>query len=77
METLTELLDAGYDGALVSGEVGGRTIYEIVVGPFEDLRAAHDAAGLLEQVYGFSPTVVITDETAGGPDAAPSSGDGP
>jgi len=66
METLTQLVDAGYDGTLVSGEIDGRTIYEIVVGPFTDLRGADDAAGLLKDVYGFSPTVVITEVAGGG-----------
>jgi hypothetical protein len=59
METLTQLLDAGYDGNLVSGDVAGTTIYEIVVGPFADLRAADNAGELLREVYGFDTTVVI------------------
>ncbi len=64
MTTLTQLVDAGYDGTLVSGQVDGRAIYEIVVGPFVDLRAANDASALLQDVYGFAPTVVITEVTA-------------
>jgi general secretion pathway protein D len=60
METLTQLLDAGYDGNLVSGDVEGTTIYEIVVGPFVDLRAADNAADLLREVYGFDTSVVIS-----------------
>ncbi len=74
MTTLTQLVDAGYDGTLISGEVGGRTIYEIIVGPFADLRGANDAAGLLKDVYGFSPTVVITGVSTDSGGGAPPDG---
>ena len=75
METLTRLVDAGYDGNLLSGDVDGRTIYEIVVGPFVDLRAADDASDLLREVYGFDTTVVIG--SAGGGSSGGDSGAAP
>ncbi len=56
---LTKLVDAGYDGTLVSGETDGSVIYELVVGPFEDLQAADDIVSVLEEVYDYSPSVTV------------------
>lgn len=60
---LTRLLDAGYDGTLVSGDHDGTLLYELVVGPFGDLAEANDVADLLEEVYGYSPTVTVIEQS--------------
>ena len=65
---LTQLLDAGYDGTLVSGETDGGVLYELIVGPYEELQAASDAVRVLEEVYDHSPTVTVT--TLQAPDSA-------
>jgi general secretion pathway protein D len=61
-EALTNMLDAGYDGTLVSGEADGAIYYELILGPFADLQEANDAAAVLNEVYGYSPTVTVIEE---------------
>ncbi|MBW2374027.1 MAG: SPOR domain-containing protein, partial [Deltaproteobacteria bacterium] len=56
---LTDLVDAGYDGNLVSGEVGGVVLYEVQLGPFESLEAAERVAKTLRRSYGLKPTVML------------------
>jgi general secretion pathway protein D len=59
METLTTLLDAGYDGTLVSSESGGRVVFNVQLGPFDELWEAERAAGTLDAAYGFSSAVTV------------------
>ena len=59
-ETLTSLLDAGYDGTLISNESGGRIVFSIRIGPFEDLWEAERAAAMLDAAYGYSTTVTVS-----------------
>ena len=40
IRTLTELVDAGYDGDLISGEVGGSVLYEVRLGPYPSIDQA-------------------------------------
>jgi type II secretory pathway component GspD/PulD (secretin) len=56
---LTRVLDAGYDGSLISGEADGTLLYELVVGPFDDLQGASDVAEVLRKVYEFEPSVTV------------------
>jgi cell division septation protein DedD len=56
---LTQLLDAGYDGTLVSGDVGGTVLFEVRLGPFSDLESAEGAADVVGQGFGLSPEVVL------------------
>ncbi len=58
-ETLTTLLDAGYDGTLVSSESGGRLVFSIQIGPFDDLSEAEQAAGTLDAAYGYTSSVTV------------------
>jgi hypothetical protein len=57
--TLTELLDAGYEGTLVSGESQGTLLFEVRLGPFASLEEAEDAAAVVRQGFGLSPTVLV------------------
>jgi len=66
---LTMLLDAGYDGTLMSGDSDGALVFELVLGPFPDLQAARDTSDAISEVYGFFPAVTIVDS----PDATISS----
>jgi hypothetical protein len=59
---LTRLLDAGYEGALISGESGGSLYYELVIGPYPDMRSVQDASAVLEEVYGYEPTVTLLEQ---------------
>ena len=58
-EALTRLLDAGYDGSLISGESGGALVFELVVGPYVEQQAAEDAAEALSEVYDYDPTIML------------------
>ena len=43
-ELLTDLVDAGYDGTLVSTDSAGTVLYEIRIGPFAELEEAQGAS---------------------------------
>ena len=60
---LTELLDAGYDGTLVSSESGGSVVYEIRLGPYPDQKTAEQAADTLRSAYGLAPSVMVQRES--------------
>jgi len=62
METLTTLLDAGYDGTLVSNESGGRIVFNVLLGPFDELWEAERAAATLDAAYGYSSFVTVVFE---------------
>nr|MBC8186798.1 hypothetical protein [Pseudomonadota bacterium] len=55
--TLTTLLDAGYDGTLVSSDSDGRLLFKIEIGPFDNLWEAERAATTLDTAYGYSSSV--------------------
>jgi len=56
---LTALVDAGYDGTLVTRDSDGQLVYTIQVGPFEDLWEADRAAETLDASYGFDSQVTV------------------
>lgn len=58
-EALTMLLDAGYEGTLITREVDDRPVFTLQVGPFDDLWSADRAASLLDSAYGYSSSVTI------------------
>ncbi len=60
--TLTSLLDAGYDGTLLSSGSGGRLVFSVQLGPFDDLHEAERAAEILDAAYGYSSTVTVLRE---------------
>ncbi len=55
---LTELVDAGYDGTLVSGDQAGAVFYELRLGPFPSSDQANRVADAVRRGYGLSPTVI-------------------
>jgi len=59
VELLTELVDAGWDGTLVSGEVAGAVVHEVRIGPFDELEDAEDTAGVIGEAFGLSPSVTV------------------
>jgi alkanesulfonate monooxygenase SsuD/methylene tetrahydromethanopterin reductase-like flavin-dependent oxidoreductase (luciferase family) len=59
MQTLTELVDAGYDGSLISGETDGVVLFEIRLGPYPTLEEAQRAGGLVRRSHGLAPAVMI------------------
>jgi general secretion pathway protein D len=57
--TLTRLIDAGYEGTLVSSRASGRVMLELHIGPYNDLEAAERAAEALRLGYALSPQVMV------------------
>ena len=59
IETLTQLLDAGYDGTLVSGQVGDAVVYEIRLGPYQSLDEAQQTSETVQRSHGLTPAIVL------------------
>jgi general secretion pathway protein D len=59
IETLTELVDAGYDGSLISSDSDGVLVFTLQVGPFDDLWTAQRTAETLDASYGYSSSVTV------------------
>lgn len=62
-ETLTTLVDAGYDGTLETSDADGRLVFTISVGPFDDLWEADRAAQTLDAAYGYQSSVTVLRST--------------
>jgi general secretion pathway protein D len=58
-ETLTQLVDGGYDGTLTAEDAGGSILYRIVLGPYDDLTGAELTAATVREVFGLTPTVLL------------------
>jgi hypothetical protein len=56
---LMELLDAGYEGSLMSNSAGDKLVYELLTGPYAELKAAKAEAEVLTEVYDFAPVVTV------------------
>ena len=59
---LTDLVDSGWDGTLVSGDVGGRTLFEVRLGPFDSLDEARVAGEAVTRSHGLQPSVLVLEE---------------
>jgi len=59
VDTLTSLVDLGYDGTLLTGERSGRVLYEVRVGPYDGLEPAQAAMRVLERSTGLTPSILI------------------
>ena len=60
--TLQQLLDAGYDGTLVSGDSSGTVLFEVRLGPFSELDEAQTAADVVSDGFDLTPTVIVEEE---------------
>lgn len=65
--TLTRLVDAGFEGSLVSSRASGRVLLELHVGPYADLEGAERAAEALRLGYDLSPQVMVKREEKAAP----------
>jgi len=74
-ETLTQVLDFGYDGTLVSGETDGVLLLELQVGPYPTLEEAQEVQSVLRRAFDFDPSVMVLDDGGDGGEAAPGSGE--
>jgi general secretion pathway protein D len=57
--SLQELIDEGYDGTLVSNDVGGSVYFDLQLGPFASIEEAQQASEFLRDVHGLEPFVVV------------------
>jgi len=67
---LMELLDAGYESSLMSNSAGDRIVYELLTGPYSELKAAKAEAEVLTEIYDFAPVVTVLEgppQSEGGP----------
>jgi general secretion pathway protein D len=60
--TLQQLVDAGHDGTLVSGDSAGSVLFEVRLGPYETLEEADRTASVVAESFGLSPTVTVYKE---------------
>ena len=58
-EVLTDLLDLGFDGALISGASGGAVLHEIQLGPYDTLEEAEHVSRVITGSLGLSPSVLV------------------
>jgi general secretion pathway protein D len=61
-ESLQELIDAGYDGTLISADRNGAILYEVRLGPYPSMESAREAAGVIRESFGLAPSVVVETE---------------
>jgi hypothetical protein len=60
MQLLTELVDAGFDGTLVSNQTGsGIVLYEIRLGPFDSLDEAQRVGTVVQSAHGLTSSVLV------------------
>ena len=62
--TLTTLLDAGFEGSLLSTESGGVIFYEIQIGPFSDKLGAVHASQVLREAHRLTPSITLIEDAA-------------
>jgi hypothetical protein len=69
---LTDLVDSGHDGTLISQESEGAVLYELQLGPYPTLKEAQTIASVVQRSHGLTPTVIVVepedmdDESGGG-----------
>ena len=63
-DALTALLDAGYDGSLVSSDSDGQIVFTLQVGPFADLWEADRVAQTLDAAYDYQSSVTVLRDEA-------------
>jgi len=62
-DSLQQLIDAGFDGTLVSGDTDGTVVYEIRLGPYPSIEAAREVAGVVRETFGLAPTLLVETES--------------
>jgi len=67
--TLTELVDAGHDGFILTGEESGSLLYQVLLGPYESVEAARGVADAVRAGFGLSPAVLVGEPMASLPEA--------
>jgi general secretion pathway protein D len=58
---LTDLIDSGHDGTLVSTPVGDSVVYEIQLGPFETLEQANAVGTAVRKSHNLTPAILVVE----------------
>ena len=61
-DSLEQLIDAGYDGTLVSESADGTVLYQVHIGPYPTVDSAREAAAVIRESFGLAPTVILETE---------------
>jgi hypothetical protein len=56
---LTDLIDSGHDGTLVSAPLGESVVYEIRLGPFSTLQQANNVGEAVKRSHGLTPAILV------------------
>jgi general secretion pathway protein D len=59
IEALQSIIDAGYDGTLVSSELGDSTYLELQIGPYPTLDEAEQVSNDMRSAHDLEPSIVI------------------
>jgi len=62
--TLTELMDAGYEGFIVANSDQGGLLFEVLLGPYDTAKEAREVADTVRAGFGLSPAVVVGEPLA-------------
>jgi general secretion pathway protein D len=66
--TLTELVDAGHDGFILTGEESGALLYQVLLGPYDGMDEARRVADEVRAGFGLSPAVMVGEPMASFPE---------
>jgi general secretion pathway protein D len=58
---LTDLIDSGHDGTLVSSPQGDHVVYEIQLGPFETLEQANSVGNAVRRSHNLTPAIIVVE----------------
>jgi hypothetical protein len=58
---LTDLIDSGHDGTLVSAPIGDSVLYEIHLGPYSTLTQANAVGESVRKSHGLAPAILVLD----------------
>jgi Flp pilus assembly secretin CpaC len=58
---LTDLIDSGHDGTLVSTPLGDSVVYEIQLGPFDTLEQANSVGVAVRKSHNLTPAIVVVE----------------
>jgi hypothetical protein len=59
IDALQAIIDSGYDGTLVSSELGDSIYFELQIGPYPTLIEAEQVSMDMRSAHGLDPSVVI------------------
>ncbi len=61
---MVQLVDAGYDATLISGELDGVLTFNILIGPYDGLIQANGASRTLREAYQIDASILVRTEAS-------------